>query len=188
MQLHEYTSFDGLGLAQLLREGSVSAAELHDAALRACAAVNPQINAVVELWPADFTYLDHAAPFAGVPFLIKDVAVTMAGQRSEAGSRLGAGHVATLDSHLMTQFRAAGLTTFGRTSTPEMAFATTTEPVLYGATPIPCLPSIPPCKTPCACWKAWATTWKKQHPRWACRGTRSCRRMRASGVPTWYRG
>ena len=134
MQLHEYTSFDGLGLAQLLREGSVSAAELHDAALRACAAVNPQINAVVELWPADFSTLDHTAPFAGVPFLIKDVAVTMAGQRSEAGSRLGAGHVATLDSHLMTQFRAAGLTTFGRTSTPEMAFATTTEAVLYGAT------------------------------------------------------
>ncbi|QDG69762.1 amidase [Janthinobacterium tructae] len=134
MQLHEYTSFDGLGLAQLLRTGAVSAAELHDAALRACAAVNPQINAVVELWPADFSTLDHTAPFAGVPFLIKDVAVTMAGQRSEAGSRLGAGHVATLDSHLMTQFRAAGLLTFGRTSTPEMAFATTTEPVLYGAT------------------------------------------------------
>lgn len=134
MQLHEYTSFDGLGLAQLLRTGAVSAAELHDAALRACAAVNPQINAVVELWPADFSTLDHTAPFAGVPFLIKDVAVTMAGQRSEAGSRLGAGHVATLDSHLMKQFRAAGLLTFGRTSTPEMAFATTTEPVLYGAT------------------------------------------------------
>ncbi|MGF6114617.1 amidase [Janthinobacterium lividum] len=134
MQLHEYTSFDGLGLAQLLREGDVSSAELHDAAMRACAAVNPRINAVVELWPADLSVIDKAAPFAGVPFLIKDVAVTMAGQRSEAGSRLGAGHVAQADSHLMTQFRQAGLVTFGRTSTPEMAFATTTEPVLYGAT------------------------------------------------------
>ncbi|UQV43975.1 amidase [Janthinobacterium lividum] len=137
MQLHEYTSFDGIGLAQLLREGSVSAAELHDAAVRACAAVNPQLNAVVELWPADLTAIDSTvstAAFAGVPFLIKDVAVTMAGQRSEAGSRLGAGNVAALDSHLMTQFRRAGLVTFGRTSTPEMAFATTTEPVLYGAT------------------------------------------------------
>ncbi|PHV22777.1 amidase [Janthinobacterium sp. BJB446] len=134
MQLHEYTSFDGLGLAQLLRDGAVSATELQDVAIRACAAVNPRINAVVELWPADLTAIDSAAPFAGVPFLIKDVAVTMAGQRSEAGSRLGAGHVAALDSHLMTQFRAAGLATFGRTSTPEMAFATTTEPVLYGAT------------------------------------------------------
>ena len=129
MQLHEYTSFDGLGLAQLLREGSVCAAELQEAAARACAAVNPQINAVVELWPADVSQVDGTAPFAGVPFLIKDVAVTMAGQCSEAGSRLGAGHVAAQDTHLMTQFRAAGLATFGRTSTPEMAFATTTEPV-----------------------------------------------------------
>ena len=137
MQLHEYTSFDGLGLAQLLRTGAVSATELYDAAVRACAAVNPQLNAVVELWPADLAAIDSTvstAAFAGVPFLIKDVAVTMAGQRSEAGSRLGAGHVAALDSHLMTQFRQAGLVTFGRTSTPEMAFATTTEPVLYGAT------------------------------------------------------
>ncbi|MEG1325093.1 MAG: amidase, partial [Janthinobacterium sp.] len=79
MQLHEYTSFDGLGLAQLLRDGHVSAAELHDAAVRACAAVNPRINAVVELWPPDSTAIDgtvSTAAFAGVPFLIKDVAVT----------------------------------------------------------------------------------------------------------------
>ena len=134
MQLHEYVSFDGLGLAQLLRDGEVSAAQLQDAAMRAMHAVNPHVNAVVGHWPATLDGIDSSAPFAGVPFLIKDVAVTMAGQRSEAGCRLGAGHVASLDSHLMTQFRAAGLATFGRTSTPEMAFATTTEPVLYGAT------------------------------------------------------
>ncbi|SDA57488.1 MULTISPECIES: amidase [unclassified Janthinobacterium] len=134
MQLHEYVSFDGLGLAQLLRDGAVSAAQLQDLALRALHAVNPQVNAVVEHWPADLAAIDAGAPFAGVPFLIKDVAVTMAGRRSEYGSRLGAGHVAAFDSHLMTQFRRAGLATFGRTGTPEMAFATTTEPVLYGAT------------------------------------------------------
>nr|WP_232251308.1 amidase [Janthinobacterium sp. 1_2014MBL_MicDiv] len=121
-------------MARLLRDGEVSAAQLHDAAMRACAAVNPHINAVVGLWPADLAGIDKAAPFAGVPFLIKDVAVTMAGQASEAGSRLGAGHVAAADSHLMAQFRQAGLATLGRTGTPEMAFATTTEPVLYGAT------------------------------------------------------
>lgn len=134
MQLHEYTSFDGLGLARLLRDGEVGGAELHDAAVRACAAVNPDVNAVVELWAAEPAAIDRAAPFAGVPFLIKDVAVTMVGKASEAGSRLGAGHVAGADTHLMAQLRQAGLATFGRTSTPEMAFATTTEPVLYGAT------------------------------------------------------
>ncbi|MNK44837.1 6-aminohexanoate-cyclic-dimer hydrolase [compost metagenome] len=164
MQLHEYTSFDGLGLSQLVRDGAVSAAELHDAAVRACTAVNPHINAVVELWPADFTHIDHTAPFAGVPFLIKDVAVTMAGKLSEAGSRLGAGHVAALDSHLMTQFRQAGLITFGRTSTPEMAFATTTEPVLYGATRNP--------------WNVALSAGRFQ--RWRCGGRRG--RHRAAGT------
>ena len=134
MQLHEYVSFDGLGLAQLLRDGDVDAAQLQDAALRALHAVNPKINAVVEHWPADVANIERSAPFAGVPFLIKDVAVTMAGKRSECGSRLGAGHVAVSDSYLMAQLRRAGLATFGRSSTPEMAFATTTEPVLYGAT------------------------------------------------------
>ena len=94
MQLHEYVSFDGLDLAQLLRDGAVSAAQLQDLALRALHAVNPQVNAVVEHWPADLAAIDAGAPFAGVPFLIKDVAVTMAGRRSEYGSRLGAGHVA----------------------------------------------------------------------------------------------
>jgi amidase len=76
MQLHEYTRFDGLGLAQLLRAGHVSAAELHDAAQRACAAVNLHINAVVELWRPIVPPIDSAAPFAGVPILIKDVAIT----------------------------------------------------------------------------------------------------------------
>ncbi|MFM2089080.1 MAG: hypothetical protein RLZZ237_3949 [Pseudomonadota bacterium] len=134
MQLHEYTQYDGLGLAQLVRDGEVQADELHNLALLAVAAVNPQINAVVEHWPAETSPLDKSAPFAGVPFLIKDIAVTMAGKRVEYGSRLAAGHVAQADSYLMTQFRQAGLVTLGRTSTPEMAFATTTEPVLTGAT------------------------------------------------------
>lgn len=58
----------------------------------------------------------------------------MAGKKMEMGSRLTARHMASADSCLMTQFRRAGLVTIGRTTTPEMAFATTTEAVLYGAT------------------------------------------------------
>lgn len=134
MQLHEYTQYDGLGLAQLVRDGEVQAHELHNLALHALTIVNPQINAVVEHWPAENYRIDQNAPFAGVPFLIKDIAVNMAGKRVEYGSRLAAGHVAQADSGLMTKFRQAGLVTLGRSSTPEMAFATTTEPVLTGPT------------------------------------------------------
>src|SRR5450830_1086823 len=134
MQLLEYTQYDALGLARLVRDGLVSPGELQALALRAVAAVNPQMNAVVEHWPAELNRIDKTAAFAGVPFLIKDIAVTVAGKRVEYGSRLPAGHVAQADSYLMTKFRQAGLVTLGRTSTPEMAFATTTEPVSSGAT------------------------------------------------------
>jgi len=134
MQLLEYTQYDALGLARLVRDGLVSPGELQALALRAVAAVNPQMNAVVEHWPVEVSAFDKTAAFAGVPFLIKDIAVTMAGKRVEYGSRLAAGHVAQADSYLMTKFRQAGLVTVGRTSTPEMAFATTTEPVSTGAT------------------------------------------------------
>ncbi|MBB4684363.1 amidase [Amycolatopsis jiangsuensis] len=128
----EYVSFDAVGLAKLVAEGEVTPAELETAARAATEAVNPQINAVVETWPADDE--PRSGPLAGVPFLIKDIAVAMAGKRMELGSRLAAGHVSPADSSLMRRIRQAGLVTFGRTATAELAYSTTTEPVLYGAT------------------------------------------------------
>lgn len=101
MKLSEYVRYDALGLAALVAKRDVSAAELQAAALAAIDAVNPRINAVVEHWPAETS--GAAGPgtggaFAGVPFLIKDVAITMAGKRVELGSRIAAGHVAAADS------------------------------------------------------------------------------------------
>ncbi|MEU2081206.1 amidase [Streptomyces albus] len=134
MNVAEYASFDAVGLAQLVAEGEVTPAELEGAAREAVRRVNPRINAVVETWPAQDEPALGSAPLAGVPFLIKDIGVSMAGRRSELGSRLAAGHVAHADSFLMTRFRRAGLVTIGRTAAPELAYSTTTEPVLYGAT------------------------------------------------------
>jgi amidase len=126
--------FDAVGLAELVAKGEVSPAELQAAAREAAQVVNPQINAIVETWPADDEPSPGSTPLAGVPFLIKDIGVSMAGRRTELGSRLAAGNVARADSSLMLRFRRAGLVTFGRTATPEMAYSITTEPVLYGAT------------------------------------------------------
>ncbi|MER7344878.1 amidase [Streptomyces aurantiacus] len=134
MRVAEYVSFDAVGLAELVANGEVTPAELEAAARAAAQAVNPRINAVVETWPADDEPHLGSTPLAGVPFLIKDIGVSMAGRRVELGSRLAAGNVAGADSALMRRFRHAGLVTFGRTATPEMAYSTTTEPVLYGAT------------------------------------------------------
>ncbi|MEU2212841.1 amidase [Streptomyces hygroscopicus] len=134
MRLAEYVSFDAVGLAELVAKGEVTPAELEAAAREAARAVNPRINAIVETWPADDEPIPGSTPLAGVPFLVKDLGVTMAGRRTELGSRLAAGNVAGADSFLMRRFRRAGLVTFGRTATPEMAYSITTEPVLYGAT------------------------------------------------------
>ncbi|MFL4910129.1 amidase [Streptomyces sp. MMS24-I2-30] len=134
MRVAEYASFDAVGLAELVAKGAVTPAELEAAAREAAQAVDPRINAVVETWPADDAPTPGSTPLAGVPFLIKDIGVTMAGRRTELGSRLAAGIVADADSALMRRFRRAGLVTFGRTATPELAYSTTTEPVLYGAT------------------------------------------------------
>lgn len=135
MKVSEYVSFDAVGLAELVAKGEVLPAELEAAAREAVQAVDPRINAVVETWQTDDEPVPRsAAPLAGVPFLIKDIAVAMAGRRMELGSRLAAGNVAGADSSLMQRFRRAGLVTFGRTATPEMAYGISTESALYGAT------------------------------------------------------
>lgn len=144
MKLSEYVTYDGVGLADLVAHGHVSAAELASTALLACETVNPTINAVVETWPAQDTPAPGSTPLAGVPFLVKDLAVTMAGRRTEMGSRLAAGNTAASDSTLMTRFRRAGLVTLGRTTTPEFAYSTTTEGLLYGATRNPWDPARSP--------------------------------------------
>lgn len=134
MRVSEYVRHDAVGLAELVAKGEVTTTEVEAAAREAVGRVDPRINAVVETWPADDRPAPGSAPLAGVPFLIKDFGIAMAGRRTELGSRLAAGHVARSDSFLMRRLRRAGLVTVGRTATPELAYSITTEPVLYGPT------------------------------------------------------
>ncbi|MEZ5929722.1 MAG: amidase family protein [Parvularculaceae bacterium] len=138
MKLDEYVSHDALGLAGLVRKGAVKPEELLSVAMDAANAVNPEINAIIETWEGEMAdQLKNApasAPFSGVPFLIKDAVLHMAGRASEMGSRLAAGLVAPEDTDLMARFRKAGLLTFGRTTSPEMAYSCSTESIFRGAT------------------------------------------------------
>ncbi|KAI3601720.1 putative amidase [Cupriavidus necator H850] len=140
MKLAEYTALDGMGLHHLIATREVTAMEVAQAALAAIEAVNPQVNAVLDYWPEEVEIQSAGIvsadprPLGGVPFLLKDLGVTMQGRRSEMCSRLAMGTVAKEDSYVMTSFRQAGLITLGRTAMPELAVSTTTEPVLYGPT------------------------------------------------------
>jgi amidase len=138
MNLREYAEYDGLGLAELIRRREVTAAELAGLAVEAVDRLNPKLNAVIEVYrdrvaTAD-EHLDTDAPFAGVPFLMKDSGSAEAGQLQELGSRLAKGRVVDHEGYLAKRFRAAGLTILGRTTVPEMASTCTTETVLMGPT------------------------------------------------------
>jgi amidase len=138
MDLAEYAQYDGLGLAQLVRRREVTTKELARLFLAAVEKVNPKINAVIETYSERVETLDDGAvpngPFAGVPFLMKDLGSAEKGKRQERGSRLMKGYVAEKDAFLTTRFREAGLTLLGRTTTPEFGLASTTESILMGAT------------------------------------------------------
>ncbi|ADB33084.1 Amidase [Kribbella flavida DSM 17836] len=131
MELDEYVSLDAVGLSELVRRGELRADEPMQAAAAVVEKVNPVVNAVVETWPAKAV---AEGPLSGVPFLVKDVGVAVAGRRSELGSRLAAGYVSPADSTLMSRFRQAGLATFGRTTSPELAASVSSESALYGVT------------------------------------------------------
>ncbi len=134
----EYTQHDGLGLAALVRRGELSAAELLETAIARIEAHNPALNAVVrkryESARAEALGVDLAAPFAGVPFLLKDLLSTLAGEPTGSGTRLLATRPMPRDSELVRRFRAAGVVIAGRTNTPEFGLTPYTEPKCCGPT------------------------------------------------------
>ena len=132
MKLSEYLACDATGLAELIAKGEVSPEEVKQVALRAIDVVNPEINEVFECWPE--AQAGDQGAFRGVPMLIKDLGVTVQGCKNELGSRLAKGLVASHDTTLAQRMKASGLVMLGRTTTPELAASTTTEPRFNGGT------------------------------------------------------
>ena len=136
ISVEEYASHDGLGLAELIKRGEVTATELRDVAITAIEAKNPALNAVLQVLTEESSKeIDQSlpeGPFTGVPFAIKEFVLHAAGVRLDLGSRIGEGSVLPHDTELMSRFRRSGLATVATTQTPEFGFCTTTEPVLHG--------------------------------------------------------
>ena len=136
LSLQDYTSRDGLGLADLVARKEVKPEELLEAALSAVEKVNPKINAVLQTLPdparAEIRRGLPEGPFRGVPFLIKELVLHAKNVRCDMGSKLAQGMVPTEDTELMARFRRAGLLLAGTTQTPELGYNPTTETVLFG--------------------------------------------------------
>jgi Asp-tRNA(Asn)/Glu-tRNA(Gln) amidotransferase A subunit family amidase len=73
---NDFARFDAIELAELVRRKEVSATELVEAAIARIERLNPSINAVVAKMYEDARAIARGhlpdAPFAGVPFLLKD--------------------------------------------------------------------------------------------------------------------
>lgn len=137
MDLSEYLTSDATTLADLVSNGEVTAVELLALARQRCDAVNPSINAVVspltEVANARAVDPGLSGPFAGVPFLIKDLGQEYAGFATSNGSRALANDIAESHSLVTQRFLDAGLVIFGKTNTPEFGSKAITEPDLWGA-------------------------------------------------------
>jgi amidase len=138
MNLREYADYDGTGLAELIGKKEVTAQEVAEMALAGVKKINPKINAVIEIYEDRVKQANQLLlpdkPLAGVPIFLKDLGATEAGKLQEMGSRLAKGHIAAADAYLTTRFKEAGTIIYGRTTTPELGFAATTESILAGAT------------------------------------------------------
>ena len=136
MPFAEYTQYDAVGLADLVRRGDITPVELVDAAIERVTALNPALNAVVVEDYArarEAAQLDDTnAPFAGVPFLLKDIYAPCAGMRHPNGSRFLRDFATDHDSELVTRYKRAGLMLLGRTNVPELGIALVTEPKHWG--------------------------------------------------------
>ncbi len=137
MSFKEYSAYDAVGLAELVRSKQVSPGELLDEAVARTDRIDPAINAVV------VRHDDYArrqiesglpdGPFTGVPFLLKDLD-TIAGTRTTYGSTAYKDFIADRTSTIAARYLAAGLTIYGKSSSPEFGAMITTETRLHGPT------------------------------------------------------
>jgi len=127
--------YDATALAELVARGAVTPAELLEAAIARADATQPTLNHT----PIRFDDVARAraqealsGPFAGVPFLLKDIGQEFAGQPHTAAAAPNRDRIAPEHSFYTRRCLAAGLVIFGRTATPELGLRAQSESRLWG--------------------------------------------------------
>ena len=142
----ELTDLPAFALADAIRTRKISCRELMQATLARIEAVNPALNAIVNLRDGDAllreadqrdAQLAHgAAPVGwlhGIPQAIKDTAPT-AGLRSTRGSPLLRDFIPSEDGLMVARMRAAGCIVIGKTNVPEFGLGSHTFNEVFGVT------------------------------------------------------
>lgn len=126
-------------LAELVRSGALSARELVQASLDRIEALNPQLNAFVDVFAdealaeADAIKSGDGRPFAGVPIAIKNNRA-VAGKRLTFAAAFLGDFTAPADDYVVARFRRAGFVIVGTTTLPEYGILPSTETVRFGPT------------------------------------------------------
>lgn len=137
MKFADYRQHDALGLSQLVRSKQVHPRELLKLAMDRADQTDPQITALTRRLD-DMARtrceqpFDHASPFMGVPFIIKDLFQDIQGVPSTWGSAAMARVPISDTSDVVRRWQAAGLVIFGKSKTPEFGARNVTEPTAFG--------------------------------------------------------
>jgi Asp-tRNA(Asn)/Glu-tRNA(Gln) amidotransferase A subunit family amidase len=134
-------------IASDIRSQSISPVEVAKEHLDRVNALNPKLNAFVDVQPERVLEQarraeqalrdgDEIGPLHGVPISIKS-SIYVKDHRCEAGSQLRANYCAGEDAPLVSRLRAAGATILGVTNCPEFLMAWETDNLLYGRTSNP---------------------------------------------------
>tara|TARA_Y100000589_G_scaffold91302_1_gene85922 strand:+ start:2979 stop:4481 length:1503 start_codon:yes stop_codon:yes gene_type:complete len=135
----EYSNYDGVGLAELIRKKDISAIDALDSAIDLIERLNPKLNAVHRTM---YHYATESINrnqnmdgiFAGIPMLLKDMDSSLANYPMMQGSNYLKDTVMPYDNYLTKSFRQSGALICGKSATPEYGLAITTEPLAFGAT------------------------------------------------------
>ena len=129
-------------LAQSLRRGELSSEAVVRAFLDRITAVNPSLNAVVQLRAdaalaearaADRVPVGERGPLHGVPLTVKD-SLDTAGLVTTGGTKGRAAFVPSEDATVVRRVRAAGAIVLGKTNTPDLTLNYETSNLVYGRT------------------------------------------------------
>lgn len=129
-------------LAAAIRGGTVTSEAAVRAYLDRIDAVNPKLNAVVQLRrdaalaearAADRVPREKRGALHGVPVTIKD-SLDTAGTISTGGTKGRAAYVPAEDATVVKRLRAAGAILIGKTNTPDLTLAFETNNLVYGRT------------------------------------------------------
>jgi amidase len=128
-------SHDGMGLAEFVKKGEITSAELLECCIERAEKVNPEINAIAEkLYDTARKAIPSDGLFSGVPTFVKDLFAPVAEARMTNGSiALGDAHPG-MDDNLVSRLRKAGCNFIGTSTAPEFGASYTTESTRFGPT------------------------------------------------------